>query len=248
MEQSSTTRILMILDKYLEKKDYDGAEKHLLHWLQEAYNANDDRMQLLLLNELIGLYRKLNNESYCLQTIRNALNTVHKMEITENIGVGTTYINCATAYQAFNRPEQALPLFENALKIYEKGLSSDDKRRGGLYNNMALTLISLKRFSEAYEYYNKAIEIMLKQNLPLEIAITYLNIASAKEIELGLDLAEDEINVLMDKAATLLDTYEHRQGYYAFVCEKCASVFGYYGRFMYKNTLLKRAKEIYART
>ena len=38
---------------------------------------------------------------------------------------------------------------------------------------------------------------------------------------------------------------DDNDGYYAFVCEKCASVFGYYGRFVYEGELLERARRIY---
>ena len=36
-----------------------------------------------------------------------------------------------------------------------------------------------------------------------------------------------------------------RNGYYAFVCEKCAPVFGYYGYFLTERELKRRAREIY---
>ncbi|MBQ8805962.1 MAG: tetratricopeptide repeat protein [Bacteroidaceae bacterium] len=243
------TRILARLDELLGKNDYEGAEKLLLYWYKDACDSGDKRLQLLMLNESVGLYRKLNQESNCLQAVRNALQLIEDMGIANNIGAGTTYLNCATAHQAFGRPEVALPLFEKALNVYEAGLPATDQRRGGLYNNMALTLVELKRYEDAYQYYERAITIMSEQNLWLEVAITYLNIASAKEAELGLVAAEFEIDALLDKATELLDNHgdEFPCGYYAFVCEKCASVFGYFGRFMYKNTLLERARDIYDR-
>ena len=43
----------------------------------------------------------------------------------------------------------------------------------------------------------------------------------------------------------LLENYTLRDGYYAFVCEKCASVFGYYGFFMYEKELHERSRRIY---
>ena len=43
----------------------------------------------------------------------------------------------------------------------------------------------------------------------------------------------------------ILDGYENRDGYYAFVCEKCASVFGYYGWFLYNKEREERARTIY---
>ena len=82
----------------------------------------------------------------------------------------------------------------------------------------------------------------------LEIAITYLNMASAKESELGLAEADTFISDLLCRAQALLDAWSNRDGYYAFVCEKCASVFGYYGHFAYEADLAERARRIYEGT
>ena len=87
------------------------------------------------------------------------------------------------------------------------------------------------------------------ENGELEQAITYLNIASAYELEKGLLEADEDISGCLEKATELLD--QHRtsnDGYYAFVCEKCASVFGYYGHFIYEKELLERAQKIYERS
>ena len=243
-------RILGRLDTYFEKNDYEGAEKHLLYWLDESRRVNDWRAELCVENELIGLYRKIKEETACMHAVHNVMLLIRDHNIENNVGSATTYLNCGTAHEVFGYPEQALYYFKKALKLYEEHLPADDQRRGGLYNNMATTLVTLKRFTEAYTYYAWAIAIMKSQNLWLEVAITYLNIASAKEAELGIVTAESEIDKLMDDAAVLLDTYRDNfpRGYYAFVCEKCAPVYGYYGRFAYKNTLLKRAEEIYAGT
>ena len=54
--------------------------------------------------------------------------------------------------------------------------------------------------------------------------------------------------VILNKAIKILDEHKNKDGYYAFVCEKCASVFGYYGYFAYENELKMRAREIYERS
>ncbi len=108
---------------------------------------------------------------------------------------------------------------------------------------MALTLVDLKRFKEAKALNEKAIAII--RNKPLELEITYLNMASAAEAEKGLLDADAIITEYLKKAENLLEQYENRDGYYAFVCEKCASVFGYYGNFFYENQLKERARRIY---
>ncbi len=248
MESISIPRIVGKLDKYFEKNDYDGAEKYLLYWLDESRRLHDVRTEIFVENELIGLYRKIKYESGCMHAIHNVMLLIRDYNLEDNAGSGTTYLNCATAHEAFGYSHKALYFFEKALNVYKKHLPETDQRWGGLYNNMATTLVALRRFAEAYNYYDKAIEIMTAQSLWLEVAITYLNIASAKEKELGLVEAESTIEHLLDQAAELLDAHseDFPRGYYAFVCEKCSSVYGYYGRFVYKDTLLRRAEDIYA--
>ena len=79
-----------------------------------------------------------------------------------------------------------------------------------------------------------------------EQAITYLNMASAAEAEQGLEAAAEVISEYVEKATELLDfCKDSTDGNYAFVCEKCASVFGYYGYFDYENQLKERCRRIY---
>ena len=44
-------RILEKLDDYMSRRDYAGAERHLLYWLQEARSCRDGRGELMVLNE-----------------------------------------------------------------------------------------------------------------------------------------------------------------------------------------------------
>lgn len=244
-----TNRILSKLDSYFAKNDYDGAERHLKYWLDEASSCKDDRSGLVVCNELIGLSRKVGKETQTFAYTSLALDILDRLDMKESITAATTYINVATAHKAFGKAKESLPYFERALEIYEKHLEPSDSRLGGLYNNLALSLVDLDRFNEAYGYYKKAIDVMAQvDNGELEQAITYLNIASALEVEKGLLDADMEISECIQKAMELLDIHANsNDGYYAFVCEKCASVFGYYGYFMYENELKERASRIYER-
>ena len=239
-------RILSKLDEYLHRNDYAAAERHLLYWLGEAEQVGDGATELTVRNELMGLYRKLGRGEEALDCVDAALGKINSMNIGDQVGSATTYLNSATVYKAFGRAEEAIPLFEEARKIYEKNLAPDDGRLGGLYNNMALALVDLGRFDEAKVLYSKAISIMERQERgALEVAITYLNLATAAEAELGLENADEPIQKYLELAESLLESFEERDGYYAFVCEKCASVFGYYGWFVYENELKERSKRIY---
>lgn len=245
----STERVLSKLDEYLNRNDYASAQKHLLYWLDEARSLDDGKGELLILSELIGLYRKLGKECEALGVCEKALSKIEELRAQEQVGSATVYINCATAYKAFGQAEKSIPIFERALSIYERELDKGDRRFGGLYNNMALSLVDIGSFDKAYELYEKAISVMSQAPRgELEVAITYLNIASAKETELGPVDADEAIQDYLEKATHILENYENKDGYYAFVCEKCASVFGYYGHFAYENELLERAKRIYEGT
>ena len=244
----SRDRILEKLDGYLGKNDYASAERHLLYWLSEAIGGLDHSTELLMRNELMGLYRKLGKKSEALEQANTAIARIDELNIQKQVGSATTYLNSATVYKAFSMSDMALPLFYAARDIYEAELESNDTRLGGLYNNMGLALVDLNRFEEAKELYRKAIEIMNKSaEGDLEVAITYLNLASATEAELGLIDGDEVISEYISLAQNILDRHTDQDGYYAFVCEKCASVFGYYGHFIYEEELLSRARRIYER-
>ena len=169
--------ILDTLDKFLHKNDYASAEKYLRECIVMVAEQQDGATELMLYNELMGLCRKVGKRDDALSAVDMALKKIEEMSVETQVGSATTYLNSATVYKAFGMPEKSLPLFEKAKSIYEEKLSADDERLGGLYNNMALTLVDLKMFREANILYERAIAIM--KNKPLEIAMTYLNKANA---------------------------------------------------------------------
>lgn len=240
-----TDRILSKLDSYLHKNDYASAERHLLYWLGEAEASGDVRVALLVNNELMGLYRKQGMEEQAIARVDAAIGLINDRGLQGQIGAATTLLNCATVYKAFGRADDALPLFDDAKAIYEAQLKPDDGRLGGLYNNMGLALSDLRRFGEARELYFKAIDIMKHNGSDLEVAITVLNLATLSENELGLEESSEAVDEYLSQARDILENWTKRDGYYAFVCEKCASVFGYYGYFAYEEELTERSRRIY---
>ena len=250
-------RIIEKLDDYLSRKDFDGAERHLHYWLEEAGLGQDLRGQLTIRNELIGFYRKQGRKDDAYENIEAALRLLEQLGFDGTISSGTTYTNSATAYYTFGDYEASLSCFEKAKKVYEENDKTDPALSGGLYNNMALTYVAMKQYDTAEALYEKAMKIM--EGVPggcLEQAITCMNIANAKEAELGIEAAETEIFDLLEKAEDLLNQGEKElrpdgvvhEGYYAFVLESCAPTFSYYGYFLTADELSRRAKEIYERT
>ena len=86
----------------------------------------------------------------------------------------------------------------------------------------------------------------LVPNGRLEKAITLLNMAQTLENRDGMEKSEAQIYAWLDEAAELLKEEEGPDpGYYAFICEKCAPSFSYYGYFLEAEELMEKARRIY---
>ena len=240
-------RIVEKMDEYMSRRDYAGAERHLLYWLEEALAGKDLRGELMLRNELIGHCRKTGEKDKALPQIDAALALVKKMGFEGTVSAGTTYVNAATALNAFGENGRAMTLFKRAREAYEKGGGVSPGLLGGLYNNMGLCCVSLGRFDDAQAYYDRAMAQMRQvEHGELEQAVTCLNRADAIAAQAGEEQGEERINALMDEALSLLDTPGiPRDGYYAFVCEKCAPAFDHYRYFLAAQDLKERAEKIY---
>lgn len=240
-------RILGKLDEYLHRNDYTAAERHLRFWLEETQAAGDPSTELTVRNELMGLYRKLGRREQAVEIAHSALQRIEQLGISRQVGAATTYLNVATVYKAFGEAAEALPLYERAGEIYARELPAEDPRIAGLCNNMALALVDLGQYDRASELYGKALQVLSANtgNEP-EMAITHLNLASLAEAKLDLEDGWPEIEEHLGLARELLESYPKEDGNYAFVCEKCASVYGYYGFEDYARELAERSGRIYA--
>lgn len=243
-------RIIDKMNEYMARRDYEGAERHLLYWLEEAELGRDLRGQLMLRNELTGHYRKTGERDKSLENAERAIALLDQLDFEGTISSGTTYVNAATAYNAFGEHERSMELFEKARAVYESSERTNKDLLGGLYNNMALTCVSLGRYEEAMTLYELAVKVMA--DVPdgrLEQAITYLNKADLFSEMKGTEEAEADIYACLDKAYELLkDPNVAEPGYYAFVLEKCAPTFSYYGYFSAAREFEKRAGEIYGKS
>ena len=242
-------RIRQKLDEYTDRQDYAGAKQMLRYWLEEAKLGRDRRGELMVRNELIGCYRKNGEKEAALEQVDAAVSLLEELDYGKTISAGTTYVNAATACNAFGEDERALELFGKAREVYEGNAGTAPDLLGGLYNNMGLALGALGRYGEAISLFQQALQVMDKvENGGPEQAITFLNMADIVKLRDGDEASETEIGKLCDKAYALLTAPGIAEtGYYAFVCEKCAPAFSYYGYFRAAKELKRRAERIYGR-
>ena len=240
-------RIMDKVNECMSRKDYPGVERALLFWLAEARAGGDQRGELMIRNELVGHYRKTGEKEKAFDSARAALSLIEALGYEGSLSEGTTCVNIATAYSAFGNNEEALRLFRRARKAYESSPAADPALLGGLCNNMGLTLTALGQYGEALALYEKALLQMEKApGGALESAVTLLNMADAVEKRDGPEKGEAQIFSLLDRAEALLreDSFP-RNGYCAYVFERCAPVFAYYGYFLTAETLKKQAEVLY---
>ena len=244
------SRVIEKLDFYFHKNDLPSAERHLAYWKSEAQAGHDDRGLLTVLNEQAGLYRKLGKGRESIAAAQEALGLIEGLGLSGTVTMATTLINAATAYKAFSDAEKAVPLYEKAKGIYEALLPKNDARLAGLYNNMALSVMATGDYGAAERLFELALAVLREnENAEGEAAVTCCNLADLYAAKYGLEDGAEKINECLDRALALLETPTlPRDGNYAFICEKCAPVFGYYGYFMAERELSRLSKEIYDRT
>ncbi len=245
----SIQRVLDKLDSYLDKNQYQAAERHLCYWLEEADALGDSRGAFAVLNEMVGLYRKMEKKPEGLAACDRLIKLTEEASLSDTVSAATAFLNIATAYKSFGMAEEAYTLYEQAREIYERSLDHTDQRLAGLYNNMALTLAALGRFREAEDLYEKALLILgAVVESECERAITYLNLADLihEQSEDGKD--EQRVEESVQCAADLMEQAWDRgarDGNYAFVAEKCAPVFSHYGFFVVANRMKERSEKIH---
>ncbi|MBR1659115.1 MAG: tetratricopeptide repeat protein, partial [Oscillospiraceae bacterium] len=124
----------------------------------------------------------------------------------------------------------------------------EDPRLGGLYNNMGLALAATGRFGEAEALFRLALKQMEGTRYgPWEQAVTWLNLADTFTAQRGYEEAEEDVRLCLEQAEALLNRTEPVwDGYYAFVCEKCAPGFDHHGWFAFARELEERSEKLYA--
>ena len=247
-ERISVARVIEKLDGCFAKNDLDGARRLVEYWQKEAEALGDLSGELSIVNEMLGLYRKTGEKDKAEAAISRALVLLDETETSNSVSGATVLINAATTSKAFGGAEQALPLYERALTLYKNdGVDENDARYAALYNNYATALSDLKRFEDAEGLYQRALKITSASVATLlDCAVTYVNMAHLYE-DWGEETYEKIEGCLVTAERIFNDERIKRDSYYAFVAEKCAPSFDYFGYFAFARELRTVSREIYER-
>ena len=237
--------IIQELDAYLNREDYENANRLLHHWKDEARRVGDHAGELSILSEIMGFSRRIQDQESGISAVWRGFELIEKLNL-KGPSAGTIYLNGATTLKAFGQAAKGIHYYEKAGEHYRQSIPKEDPLWGGYYNNYGLALADVKRFDEALDCYQKAINIMAKkENGVLEIAVTLMNIAELYE---QMGECDALIHCALDQALECLnETTLDQNGYCAFVCRKCAPTFGHYGRGDVERELNERADKIYER-
>ena len=242
------SRMIERLDACFAQNDLSAAGRVLAYWRKEAVALGDLAGELSVVNEQLGYFRKINDASQGLEAVRRSLELLQLLQLDDDVSAATICLNAATTLKAFDQAKEAIELYNRVWTVYSEKLAPTDERLGCFYNNKALALTDLHRYSEAESCYQKAIAIMEQsENGIPDLAVTYVNLAHLYDV--WFDDSESFTVACMEQVQQLLNsTQVLRDSYYAFVCTKCAPSCDYFGYFVFAQELRERAKEIYART
>lgn len=265
------TRIVEKLDACFARNDMEEAGRLLDYWRREAVALGDREGELSIVNEQLGYTRKVNSSAEGLEAVTRSLSLLRDLHLERQVSGATILLNAATTMKAFGQAQQAMALYDQVYEIYQAHVAPEDVRMGGYYNNRAVALCDLGRLDEAEQAFGAALSVMEKaEKGAADCAVTYANMAHmygmmaerADAVETaGLsdttadlpaqsqtagDAYRARIEDCLQKAEALLEGESIcRDGYYAYVCDKCASAFDYGGYFLYADTLRQRARHIY---
>lgn len=241
-------RVIEKLDSLLSGNDLAGAERLLEYWMSEAKLLGDTRGELSLVNEMLGLSRRLANKEKAQTAITRALALLVETEMDGTVSGATILLNAATTKKAFGDPEGAVELYEKTAEIYRtQQLEPSDSRYAAFCNNYATTLVDLGRYPKAQALYQKALSLTRENGALLDHAVTLVNMAHMYEVSESIE-SERITDCLARAEHILMDEATERTPYYAFVAEKCAPSFDYFGYFFTAKALRDTSKEIYERT
>ena len=126
------------LDTLLHQCKLDEAEVCLTQAIAQAQAEQDMESEKLLRNEQIGFYRDCGKFPQALGTAAKARALFENAGDTHSISYATTLLNCANAYRAAGKYQDAFAAFETVQQLYDALLPPTDGRVASLWKCLFL--------------------------------------------------------------------------------------------------------------
>ncbi len=238
-------RFISKLTEALNKNDLKSAAETVEYWEKEAAALGDNMGLVSVLNEELGLYRRLGDKDKGIKAIEKTEKLLESEGLLDTLSGATVCINLATTLKAFENPDKGLYFYDLAQKVYIENGKTESFEYAALLNNKSSALIDLERFDEAESALERAIEILKAEgNHDGDIALSYLSLAhltferddtAYQRVEEYIDLAWEFINSKRQK----------RDADWAFAISKCVPSLKYFKRELEAEVLEELAEEIW---
>lgn len=198
------------LQQFLNKLDdmYNNPsslEGYLVNGTEQAKKSGDKGAELVILNELMGLYRVTSKYDACADCAEKILELCKELKMEGTVNYATALLNIATAYRVMKRYEEAENYYRQVGEIFNEKLPLPDYRMATLHNNLSLLYSETNRLEQAKEELLKAMEmIKILDNSEVEIAITHTNLGN---ICFSLHQTEEATNHML-KAVEIFENSE----------------------------------------
>lgn len=154
-------------------QDYEKALAFNLKAIAEAEKNKNKYQKAEALRALFVIYMNLNQNENAIKTAHQALQLTQKIKDTANLGI--TYGSLSKLYFQLGQ-------YEKAIDFGKKGIEDSKKYHNlkGLLislNNVALSLQSLGKNTEAEERYKELLQIAYKNNIPRSVVKSIINLA-----------------------------------------------------------------------
>lgn len=155
-----TPSVLEEYDDFIARKRYAEGGEFLELAASAATQSGDTASLVTLLNELVGHYRKNNDRGACFRSIARLKELLDNGAVSDDVEIGTAYLNIGTAYNRFGDPEAAIECYGIAEEKYRGKLGRRDYRWGGLFNNAATAYQAAGDYRKAESMFLEAARLM----------------------------------------------------------------------------------------
>lgn len=229
------------LDANFETEDIDGAKECIDRWYIKAVEENMWQLAVTVLNEKMGLYRSIGEETNAFSAVEDMLKLVEKYNLYDNPDIGTVWINIGTTLCRFYKHKDGLIYYQKAEKALEN--SKDPYVLASLYNNSASAYEACGEADRAIENYKKSLELLvILPDTTTFMAITFANMTNCY---LKMNNLEEAKLCIARMDSILEDTAVKRNSSYASACKKCAIIHHNIGNKERADELIARAEDIF---